>query len=264
MKFKVLSDLHLEHSNIKIEDTGEDFIILAGDISADKSLLHNFFSYNCPEKPIFYILGNHEYEISTFENRVDELKNELKDYSHIHILQNESAIFNNVKIIGTTLWADVSNMLNSELKDILNSNILQSHRIKTKLNDNYRIWDGFDLQKEFEKSKQFLKYELRDNPFEGYKIAVTHFAPSKKSINPKYKKNALNEFWASDLEHLMGFSKYWIHGHTHDSFNYNIEGTNVICNPRGVSKIYNLSENLKFQNDLLLELEYKKNKLKIK
>jgi predicted phosphodiesterase len=25
----------------------------------------------------------------------------------------------------------------------------------------------------------------------------------------------------------------WIHGHTHDPFDYEINGTRVICNPRG-------------------------------
>jgi calcineurin-like phosphoesterase family protein len=25
----------------------------------------------------------------------------------------------------------------------------------------------------------------------------------------------------------------WIHGHTHDSFDYQVHGTRVVCNPRG-------------------------------
>ena len=27
--------------------------------------------------------------------------------------------------------------------------------------------------------------------------------------------------------------KLWVHGHTHSSFDYNIHGTRVVCNPRG-------------------------------
>ena len=28
----------------------------------------------------------------------------------------------------------------------------------------------------------------------------------------------------------------WVHGHTHDSFDYTVNGTRVVCNPRGYAK----------------------------
>ncbi len=31
----------------------------------------------------------------------------------------------------------------------------------------------------------------------------------------------------------MGKAVLWIHGHTHDSFDYVHNGTRVVCNPRG-------------------------------
>ena len=31
----------------------------------------------------------------------------------------------------------------------------------------------------------------------------------------------------------MGRAAVWIHGHTHTSFDYRIQGTRVVCNPRG-------------------------------
>ena len=44
---------------------------------------------------------------------------------------------------------------------------------------------------------------------------------------------------------LMGKAGLWIHGHTHDSFDYEVAGTRVICNPKG----YHI-ENRAFQSDL--------------
>jgi hypothetical protein len=31
----------------------------------------------------------------------------------------------------------------------------------------------------------------------------------------------------------MGRAALWVHGHTHSSFDYLLNGTRVVCNPRG-------------------------------
>ena len=53
----------------------------------------------------------------------------------------------------------------------------------------------------------------------------------------------------------MGFSDYWVHGHTHSTFDYEIEGTKVVCNPRGYSKLFNLSQNENFNKELTIEIK---------
>ena len=66
-------------------------------------------------------------------------------------------------------------------------------------------------------------------------IVMTHHAPSKRSCHPRYHRQyELNGCYNSDLEHLMGpHIALWVHGHTHDSYDYEINGTRVVCNPRG-------------------------------
>jgi pyruvate carboxylase len=40
--------------------------------------------------------------------------------------------------------------------------------------------------------------------------------------------------FASDLAALVREPvKLWIHGHTHESMDYELNGTRVVCNPRG-------------------------------
>jgi hypothetical protein len=41
----------------------------------------------------------------------------------------------------------------------------------------------------------------------------------------------------------------WIHGHTHDSFDYAVAGTRVICNPKGYR-----NENRSFRPDLTVRV----------
>ena len=64
-------------------------------------------------------------------------------------------------------------------------------------------------------------------------MVVTHHAPHRQSVQPRHENDILKAAYASDLEHLMGRSKLWAHGHMHNNSDYIISGTRVICNPRG-------------------------------
>jgi Icc-related predicted phosphoesterase len=66
-------------------------------------------------------------------------------------------------------------------------------------------------------------------------VVVTHHAPSFLSVHPKYAGDKLNPAYASNLEHLMT-APVWIHGHMHDSSDYTVGNTRVLCNPRGYPK----------------------------
>ncbi|MNC91504.1 hypothetical protein D3C83_77790 [compost metagenome] len=37
----------------------------------------------------------------------------------------------------------------------------------------------------------------------------------------------------SDLTPLMGPAALWIHGHTHDGFDFRVNGTRIVANPMG-------------------------------
>jgi hypothetical protein len=44
-----------------------------------------------------------------------------------------------------------------------------------------------------------------------------------------------------------------VHGHTHDSFDYQVNGTRVICNPRGYQR-EGVNENASFDPQLVIDL----------
>ncbi|HZA95577.1 MAG TPA: hypothetical protein VE421_05520, partial [Burkholderiaceae bacterium] len=50
-----------------------------------------------------------------------------------------------------------------------------------------------------------------------------------------------------------GRAQLWTHGHTHDSFDYTLHGTRVICNPWGYAKA-GVNENTCFDPDLMIEV----------
>lgn len=100
-----------------------------------------------------------------------------------------------------------------------------------------RVLTPLDTTRIFDASARWLDDEL-SRPFPGPTVVVTHHAPSPKSIHPRFAGSALNAAFVSDAEWLLRDrrARLWIHGHTHNSFDYEVEGTRVLCNPRGYAK----------------------------
>ena len=64
-----------------------------------------------------------------------------------------------------------------------------------------------------------------------------------------------NACFVSNAEHLLaaGSADLWVHGHTHDSVDYLLGSTRVVCNPRGYMR-NGVAENPCFDVDLLVEV----------
>jgi Icc-related predicted phosphoesterase len=89
--------------------------------------------------------------------------------------------------------------------------------------------------------------------FDGRTMVVTHHAPSSRSVYPRYARDQLTPAFASSLEMMMNGERaaLWVHGHMHDSFDYEINGTRVVCNPRGYAPN---ALNSEFKLDLVVEI----------
>ena len=68
-------------------------------------------------------------------------------------------------------------------------------------------------------------------------MVITHHAPSVRSVPELYQADLLSAAYASNLEDLIESANItlWIHGHTHQSQDYTIGATRILCNPRGYS-----------------------------
>ncbi len=64
--------------------------------------------------------------------------------------------------------------------------------------------------------------------------------------------------FSSNLDGLVASSgaSLWVHGHTHDSFDYAIDRTRVICNPKGYGPRVagGVPENAAFDSRLIVEV----------
>lgn len=234
MKINFYSDLHIEWTNYigpKI-DTSGDVIVLAGDIG---NLIDTNWINSLTDKPIIYVMGNHEYYSSTYPDFKEWLKPFLND--NIHILDNESITVDGVQFHCASLWTN------------FRDNPVVAFEAGRYINDFRRIYGMSPMKMESEhyKSVDYLSETVKVGD-----VVVTHFAPCLQSVHPKYKDDSLNGYFVNDLEDFVSKlnPKLWIHGHTHSSFDYTLDcGTRVICNPRGYR-----DENPEFNPNMLIEI----------
>jgi len=239
MKLAIASDLHLEFEAITLNNTeNADVLILAGDICVVKHLQKyqylDFFK-NCSEqfKHVLYVVGNHEHYNYMFNDTVNDLKETLSIWENIHVLDNETFQLEDKTFIGSTLWTDMNNedpmTMNSALFSMPDFRI-----VKYFDGVNYYKYTPEQSTKENKKSLEYIKHALSNSKD---CVVITHHSPSENSCHPKYKHETLmNGAFHNKLDYMMELSdniKLWVHGHTHDEFDYTIGITRVVCNPRG-------------------------------
>lgn len=278
MKFKLISDVHLEFGDFNIKNDGVDTLVIAGDLLIVEDLhdiakeemdnrfaqqllsnkllkvqdFRNFLAHVSKEfKHVVYVMGNHEFYNGRLFGSVRHLREELEEYPNIHLLDDQSVTIEGVKFIGGTLWTDF-NKLNPLVMNDAGQFMNDYKVIRHDKHGNYRKLAPKDTAAKYVQTAHYIRNTLLDTvqPV----VVVTHHAPSFMSIPECYKSDSLNGAYASELSELiLDFPniRYWLHGHIHSSLDYTIGDTRVVCNPRGYSG-YEL--NPKFNPNLILEI----------
>lgn len=249
MKIQVVSDLHLEFSDIDIPNQGDtDVMILAGDILvADKLFKANsetgerfrIFLRRCSDAfpHVVYVAGNHEfYGGGHFYGYVNRLREWCQDnYGNVYFLENEAKTIDDILFVGGTLWTDLNR-----------GDPLTALHVKEGMNDYRAIKDdrkGFipikpaDTAERHLRTKQYIQTIVANSPDDQKIVVVGHHTPSWQSCAEQYRHDFLmNGAYHNRLdEYIMDQPKIklWVHGHTHVAFDYMIGETRIICNPRG-------------------------------
>ncbi|MCY4420290.1 MAG: metallophosphoesterase [Gammaproteobacteria bacterium] len=230
MNIHILNDLHIEFEDFKPPETSADVVVLAGDIGVGVQGLY-WAQRLFPDKPVIYVLGNHEF-YNNHTGLVDDLKAEARD--NIHVLNDDQVIIDGVRFLGSTLWTDFA-LMGEGSKFFAIQEAQRCMTDFTVIQCDNRCFTPRDAIEMHRVSRDWLTSMLVQ-PFNGKTVVVTHHAPSSRSIAPRYAGGLLSSAFASNLESLMmgnHRADLWIHGHVHDSFDYEICATRVVCNPRG-------------------------------
>jgi predicted phosphodiesterase len=263
MKIKLVSDLHLEFSDIDIPNNEEcDVLILSGDIMIAEDL-HKHPEPDVPYSPeiiktlgsrqvsaqryrdflkrcslrfshVIYVAGNHEFYHGRWIGSLQHLKEECAKFSNVYFLENDIKVIDNITFIGCTLWTDMNRSDPLTLHTV--NSIMTDYQIVRNDELGFTKLRPFHTVERHRKSLDFIKTTIAKNR-DGRFVVVGHHAPSALSIHKKYQDDYLmNGAYHSDLSNFIldhPQVELWTHGHTHHPFDYMIGSTRVVCNPRG-------------------------------
>jgi predicted phosphodiesterase len=275
MRIQLFSDLHLERYPAFQPQLAPDadVIVLAGDIGSyqggsrlggtDFGLERFSPALGATKARVLYVPGNHEYDGLEFDEAHARLKDTCARLG-ITWLERETVTLGHVRFIGTTLWSDFDALAGGhELTKQLQLREKALRAANFYLNKNTTLRGGEPVLADGWRAmalecQAWLRAALAA-PFDGLTVAVTHFAPSMKSADPRYGVTAGTAGFCNALDDLLPLADVWMHGHLHCLNDYLASGVEngrpwscrVVANPLGyLSK----GEQEGFRPDLMIEV----------
>lgn len=252
MKLNILSDLHLSAAALPAPSNDADLVVVAGDVARPDDAIAWLRTVG---KPVLFVAGNHEFYGGSIPGTIARLKH-LATGTNVRVLAGDAVVIDGVRFLGTTLWTDFrlfdDPAKQRAARDQAVALIRDFSRIRMD-DEEGRRFTPEDSAALFDAQASWLEHRLAE-PHAGPTIVITHHAPSRQSIHPRFADSLLNACFVSAAERLLdGRAGLWIHGHTHDSFDYTVNGTRVLCNPRGYAKD-GVNENARFDANLVVAI----------
>ena len=242
MKLQLLSDLHLETETFGPEPApGAELLVLAGDIDATWAGLARFARWPVP---VIYVPGNHEFDGRAFEQVLPALRERCAAFG-IQLLHRQSLLLqaadgSMVRFVGVVRWSDFDLFGPAQRE-----RAMRAARYFMQLMAATRDGLPFDpegVRTEGLGDRDWLEQEL-SRPARGRwhrTVAVTHFAPSLRSADPRYGAQAGTASFCNADDDLIPRADLWLHGHLHCRHDYLVERpgrlpTRVVCQARGLA-----------------------------
>jgi predicted phosphodiesterase len=271
VNIQLLSDLHLEsHPHFAAQPlAGADVLVLAGDIGSyqhDSALtrlavpdfgLARFSPRPVHEggaawpTPVIFVPGNHEYDGLEFDEAYQRLRQACERWGLIW-LEQESVVLQGVRFVGCTLWSDFDALSSAAgtpanaaaapgaLAEQLKARDKAFRAANFYLRKNHSLQAGTPMlaeqvREQALKSQRWLRQALATG-FDGPTVAVTHFAPSLLSADPRYGLTPGTAGFCNALDDLLPAAQLWLHGHLHCAQDYVSRGCRVVANPLGYAR----------------------------
>src|SRR5437870_4344567 len=202
MRLHILSDLHLEFGSVELPPTDADLVILAGDIHLGHEGVR-WAQQQFPNKPVVYVLGNHEFYRHAIPSLTEQLKRET-DGSHTHLLENDVVKIDDLTILGCTLWTDFKARGAPEASMQAAEGIMSDYSI-IQFSPENRTLRARDTLAMHNQSVAWLQQQLKQQE-PSRTIVVTHHAPSLRCEPSFYAKSPLSAAFASILDDFVEHS----------------------------------------------------------
>lgn len=250
MRCHYLSDLHLESQDFGMALPEGDVLTIAGDLCHARCLDPAITDrYSVAQRGrvmrlideavrkfahVILIAGNHEHYDGVFEDTASLMRRHLPG---VTVLDNEAIQVEGVRFFGATLWTDFSRQSEAEIT-ALRKGMGEYFFVKT--------WTGApdqplaklrpaDTHRAHEAAWARLREAVSAEPHRRT-VVITHHAPSRLGLNPRFAGSPLDPAYANSLdEEIAAFENVpiWVHGHSHIAKTYRIGNIVVRSNALG-------------------------------
>jgi hypothetical protein len=257
LKLQLLSDLHLESETFDAEPApGAEALVLAGDIDATWAGLSRFAGWPVP---VLFVPGNHEFDGRELLDAGPALRAQVEALGFVW-LERRTAVLTGadgrrIRFAGTARWSDFDLFGASGRSRALRAGAYFQRVMRAT-----RAGLPFDadaVREEALACRAWLAEALAE-PADGRwdaTVAITHFAPSLLSADPRYGRQPGTASFCNADDDLLPRAALWLHGHLHCRHDYRVahpdgSSTRVVCQARGLAA---KEENLGWQPQRLIE-----------
>lgn len=246
MKIQLLSDLHLEanpHAQFRPAPDA-DLLVLAGDIGSyqDRTQgpplaepdwgLQRFSplpQYAGWPVPVLFVPGNHEYDGRDWDETHRALRATCERLGLIW-LEREVWTHGRVRFVGTTLWSDYDALPQHPRDKLYRAANFHLQKMATQRHG--ALFDAAAMRELALECQAWLRHAL-SQPFDGTTVAVTHFAPTLHSADPRYGLTPGTAAFCNALDGLLPLADVWMHGHLHCPQDQRVGRCRIVANPLG-------------------------------
>lgn len=262
MRILALSDLHLDHfPGYTLPSTfpHHDVAVVAGDVAGPTPAGVRYLS-RLPQlagSAILMVAGNHEFYGQEVEASLRQAQ-EAAAGTNVTLLDRGVATVGGRTFVGTTLWTDYKLFGDVGKAMLIADAQMNDHKmIKVAREGGVHRFTPADAARRHAAERSWLDKALHlAGPGA---VVVTHHAPHHGSVARRYMDDPLTAAFVNDMSRMLKRRRpaLWLHGHVHDSFDYRVGDTRIVCNPKGYSQRMagrTVHENARFDEYLVIDL----------
>jgi hypothetical protein len=237
MNLQLLSDLHLETEAFDPEPApGAELLVLLGDIDSSWAALERFRGWPVP---VLMVAGNHEFDRRDVDDAWPALRARCGELGFT-LLERESLLLTDaqghrIRFVATVRWCDFD-----LFGEPGRAAAMRAAAYYMRVMGSSRGGAAFDpaaVREEALACRDWLRGALEARGDWDRTVALTHFAPSLRSADPRYGAQPGTASFCNADDALLPLASTWLHGHLHCRHDYVVEHargrTRVVCHARG-------------------------------
>jgi hypothetical protein len=194
--------------------------------------------------PVLFVAGNHEFDGRELVDAWPELRERCVRFG-LRLLECEAVVLQapdgrRIRFLGTVRWCDFNAFGPSRLESALRAGSYFQRVMGATLDG--ALFDVQAVRRAALACRAWLGTALAE-PAAGRwdaTVAITHFAPSLRSADPRYGNQSGTASFCNADDELLSGASLWLHGHLHCRHDYTVthadgQHTRVVSQARGLA-----------------------------